>query len=310
MKRVGASAPGKALLCGEYAVLEGAPAVVSAVGRRVSVTWTDEIGQVPPEVEASSRLAQDECGEVPGSLALDVSALQRDRVKLGLGSSAAAAAASAAAVFATHGHALDDPSVLRRVFRCALEGHSSIAPQGSGVDVAASTFGGFVRFSRTADALETRSLRAPKDLLIRLVWTGHAARTSDLVSKVRDLERNDPNAYSAGMDRLSKLANDFASAFESGSAAQVIEQAAEYSSAMRALGEAAGAPIVESRLARASELAARVSGGAKPCGAGGGDVAIAFFLDEEAAERFEVACKAEQLHPIDVAWGAVGVQAL
>jgi phosphomevalonate kinase len=307
--QVGASAPGKALLCGDYAVLEGAPAVVGAVDRRVSVAWSEDPGPMPPEVEATLQLAQAELGPVLRRLTLDASELQRDRVKLGLGSSAAAAAATAGAVFATHGYNLDDPRTLRRVFACALEGHASIAPQGSGVDVAASTFGGFLRFARTADDVQTRALQRPGDLVIRLVWTGHAARTSELVGKVHELRRDNPDGYRACMDRLFELSGRFAAAFEAGNATEVIAEAASYSNAMRALGEAASAPIVDARLGHAAELATRFSGSAKPCGAGGGDVAIAFFLDPDAARDFELACKDEGLHPIDVSWGATGVQA-
>ena len=79
--------------------------------------------------------------------------------------------------------------------------------------------------------------------------------------------------------------------------------------AMGALGDASGAPIVDAPLRLAGDLAARFSGSAKPCGAGGGDVAVAFFADPAAADAFELACKEEGLHPIDVSWGAVGVKA-
>ena len=308
MRPIGASAPGKALLCGEYAVLEGAPAVVAAVDRRVSVIWSDDSEPMPPEVEATLRLARSELGPVPECLTLDVSDLQHDRVKLGLGSSAAAAVATAGASFATHGRDLDDAGTLQRIFSLALQGHASIAPQGSGVDVAASAFGGFLRFARTGDDIETRALRCPDDLVIRLVWTGHAARTSKLVGRVHALRRDDPEEYRTCMERLSELSHRFADAFETGSAAEVVAEAEAYSNAMGMLGTAARAPIVEARLKRAAELAAGFSGSAKPCGAGGGDVAVAFFLDPDAAKEFEVACKDEGLHPIDVSWGATGVR--
>jgi phosphomevalonate kinase len=306
---VGASAPGKALLCGEYAVLEGAPAVVAAVDRRVIVTWSEDSVRMPREVEATLRLTRADLGAVPRSLIVDASDLHQDRVKLGLGSSAAAASATAGAVFATRGRDLGDAETLQEAFACALEGHASIAPQGSGVDVAASIFGGFLRFSRTGDDIQTRALRCPDDLVIRLVWTGHAARTSELLDKVDALRRDDPVGYGACMDRLSEVSHRFASAFENGEAAQVIAEAGAYSAAMGVLGEAAAAPILDARLGRAAELAGRFSGRAKPCGAGGGDVAVAFFLDPEAATEFEMACKDEGLHPIDVSWGATGVRA-
>jgi phosphomevalonate kinase len=305
---VSASAPGKALLCGEYAVLEGAPAVVAAVDRRLSVRWSETSAPMPPEVAATLDRARDELGPLPPSLTVDVNNLQQDGVKLGLGSSAAAAVATAGASFATHGHELDDSETLHRVFSIALEGHASIAPQGSGVDVAASTFGGFLRFARAEDGIETRTLKHPANLLIRLVWTGHTARTSELVGKVHALRQDDPREHRACMDRLSELSQRFASAFDDGNATEVIAGAAAYSNAMGMLGAAAGAPIVDDRLGRAGALATRFSGSAKPCGAGGGDVAVAFFSDPDAARRFELACKDDGLHPIDVSWGATGVR--
>lgn len=309
MTPMGASAPGKALLCGEYAVLEGAPAVVAAVDRRVRVAWTEDRVAMPPEVEATLALARAALGPGDRSLRLDTSDLHQDRTKLGLGSSAAAAVAAAAAAFATHGYDLADPGTLQRVFSCAFQGHASVAPQGSGVDVAASAFGGFLRFERHDDCVDTRALQSPDELEIRLVWTGHAARTSELVGKVKALRSNDSCRYRACMERLAELSVRFASAFEAGNAPAVVAEAASYAVAMAALGEAAGAPIVEARLGRAAELAAGFSGSAKPCGAGGGDVAIAFFVDPTAANSFELACKDEGLHPIDVSWGAGGVRA-
>ncbi len=305
----GASAPGKALLCGEYAVLEGAPAVVAAVDRRVSVRWTESSVQMPPEVEATLQSARALLGPTARALIVDVSELQRGGIKIGLGSSAAAAAATAAAAFAARGRNLAESTTLREVFACALEGHASIAPQGSGVDVAASTYGGFLRFSREGDAIEARPLSLPKGLQIRLVWTGHTARTSELLRQVHELRRDDPGRYSLCFERLSNLSGEFASAFEAGRPEAILATAASYASAMGALGEAAGAPILDARLQRATELATRFSGAAKPCGAGGGDVAIAFFLDVGAARGFELACEREGLHPIDVSWGAPGVRA-
>jgi len=306
---MGASAPGKALLCGEYAVLEGAPAVVAAVDRRVRVDWTNERETMSPEVEATLRRAQAELGPAGRSLHVDASQLHQDRIKLGLGSSAAAAAAAAGAVFASHGYDLADRGTLQRLFACAFEGHASIAPQGSGVDVAASTFGGFLRFERKDDRVDTRALTAPNELHIRLIWTGQAARTSELVKKVKALRRKDSSQYRACMERLVELSARFASAFEAGDAPSVVAGASAYCAAMKALGDAAGAPILEVRLERTAELAAGFSGSAKPCGAGGGDVAVAFFIELDAAESFELACKEEGLHPIDVSWGASGVQA-
>ncbi|MEM1415365.1 MAG: hypothetical protein AAGH15_10705, partial [Myxococcota bacterium] len=62
--RVGATAPGKMMVGGEYAVLRGAPAIVAAVQTRATVRWQDEAGDATasstrfPEAHAARRLAE------------------------------------------------------------------------------------------------------------------------------------------------------------------------------------------------------------------------------------------------------------
>lgn len=303
----GATAPGKALLCGEYAVLESAPAVVAAVDRRVKASWIDAANTVPPEVDATLRLARERLGPLPLSMSLDVGELQASGTKLGLGSSAAAAVAAGGAAFDHHGHDLADDQVLEQIFDCALRGHASVAPQGSGVDVASATYGGFLRFTRNESGIHHERLRCPEGLLVRLVWTGQPARTSDLLERVHRLRDDDPTSYTTLMSELATIAERFAQAFEQGSAQKVVGEAADYARAMQALGDAARAPIVEERLQRIEDLAGRFSGSAKPCGAGGGDVAVAFFVDQASADRFEGACGDAGFQPIPVSWGAPGV---
>lgn len=307
MSARGATAPGKALLCGEYAVLEGAPAIVAAVDRRVKATWTDVTNTLPPEVAATLDLACRRLGRLPVSMTLDVRALESEGTKLGLGSSAGAAVAAAGAAFDYHGHDLTDTAVLGQVFDCALGGHASVAPNGSGVDVASATFGGFLRFKRDQARITHARLKCPAELLVRLVWTGRPARTSDLLDHVHHLRRRDPHGYGTLMGRLGSVAERFAEAFEAGSAQAVVDEAANYANAMQALGDAARAPIVEDTLERIANLARRFSGSAKPCGAGGGDVAVAFFVEQASADRFGAACENAGLRPIEVSWGAAGV---
>ena len=119
--RVAVSAPGKMLIAGEYVVLDGSPAIVSAVQRRALASWTDDVTDPKvafgldepnprfPEAAAARLLAEAQLNtKIPGFLTIDVSALRGATKKLGVGSSAAAAAAAAAAVFASAGHDIAD----------------------------------------------------------------------------------------------------------------------------------------------------------------------------------------------------------
>src|SRR5215472_10009477 len=136
-----AMAPGKLLLTGAYAVLEGAPAIVTAVDR-YAVADANQTDEKPPlEVRAAF-------GEDHPAPRADVRAL-RDETgrKLGLGSSAAALVASLGARALARGEDLRSPIVRALIFRAARAAHARAQGGGSGVDVAASVHGGMLRYS-------------------------------------------------------------------------------------------------------------------------------------------------------------------
>ncbi|MEM1417609.1 MAG: hypothetical protein AAGH15_22115, partial [Myxococcota bacterium] len=247
---------------------------------------------------------------IAGQLGVDVGLLRRAGQKLGVGSSAAAAAAASAAVHASHGQDVADPAVRLRALRFALDGHREVSPRGSGADVAAAALGGFVRFRRPGGvedpAYEAEAVPAPKGLVLRVVWTGEAASTRALIAEVEKLRARDAALHDRCMDALAAEAEAFAGAFEAGRGEPILEAARRYHAAMDALGQAAGAPIVEARLARVAALAEAQGGAAKPSGAGGGDVALAFFLAEDAADAFTAECRAAGLEPLDVPIGGPG----
>ena len=76
---------------------------------------------------------------------------------------------------------------------------------------------------------------------------------------------------------------------------------------MEMLGQAAGVPIVTPVLAHAALLAAEVGGAAKPSGAGGGDVGIAFLPDPEAANEFRVRARDLGLGILDLFVDPTGI---
>ncbi len=318
------SAPGKLLLAGEYVVLEGAPALVLAVGVRVVArsapagdrSTREAAGSplpapLPPEVVLARQCAEQRLGQLAMPLAIDRTHLYRGGRKLGLGSSAAAAAATAGWVHAAHGRPLDEGSVREEILADALRGHAAVAPEGSGVDVATSVLGGLLRFQRQGtapDAIRAERLRWPAGLAVRIVWTGRPARTSDLLARVRLLRGTNPVRYNPAMDALRDAAEQVAAAFAEGDVTGVLSGVARHHEAMAGLGEAAGCPIVEERLEAVARLAARHGGAAKPSGAGGGDVAVAFFADEGDADAFGRAAEERGLSLLDLPLDVEGVR--
>ena len=323
MTRSGASAPGKLMISGEYAVLDGAVAVVAAVSARVYVRWSTSSGGSPGgsggspqslsdyrEAVETRRLTEEVVGAVHGELVVEATQTRSaGQVKYGLGSSAAAAAATAGAVLASQGHDLTDSGVQRRAFELALAGHKAIAPQGSGADVAAAALGGFVRFRlENGRVAEAERVRWPDSLHTRVVWTGIAARTSEFVRKVREFEQSAPGAFGLIRDSLHAEADRFAGAISTGRASEIVDAAGAYGAAMKRLGLGADVSIVTPELQTIADLATQHGGAAKPSGAGGGDVAIAFFTNENDAKAFDAACRSVNLTPLDLGLGAPGVR--
>jgi len=201
-----------------------------------------------------------------------------------------------------------DRVVRARVLDAALSGHREVAPEGSGADVAAAVLGGFVRFRRLGDAVEALPLEWPATVEVATVWTSSEARTSDLVRAVKRLATRDPAGYRACARDLAAESEQLVSAAMSSDSKAIIEAAGGAGRAMGRLGEAAQVPIMTPGLELIADLASRAGGSAKPSGAGGGDVAVAFFDDPGRRIAFETSCRDRGLVVLSLVLGAEGVR--
>lgn len=265
-----ASAPGKLVLTGAYAVLEGAPAVVVAVDRRAVADAS--LADASPAAEVRAAFAET-TSEPPRC---DVSALVHDGQKLGLGSSAAAVVAAIGAARVRDGADLDDASVRADVFRRARAAHAAVQGGGSGVDVAASTYGGVLRYTLIAGGTPSMvHLTWPERLVLRTFFSGASARTSDLRARVDAFRTTSPTGHARAMGDLGAAAEDAAALFEGGSASEIVLAVRAFGEALERLADAADVPIVPVAFRRLASAAAE--GGAGwflPSGAGGGDVGV------------------------------------
>ncbi|MFO8073038.1 MAG: hypothetical protein R6V85_14300 [Polyangia bacterium] len=299
-----ASAPGKLFLSGEYAVLSGAPAVVTAVDRRAMAYAAKTAPPPSPVLAAVRREVARHFGVAgPGQLPLvrvDTSELSLGRRKLGLGSSAATAVAATAALLALGGAGELGAGELLALAGAAHR--SAQRGRGSGADVAAAVYGGTLEFSaeREPRPLELRGIEPV------FAWTGVEASTAELLAAVERLAGRDPAAHRDLVARLEREARDLAGAYRAGDAAGVIASSARYRELMEELGRAAGVAIVTAAHRRAAEIAEGLGGTAKPSGAGGGDCAVALFAEKKAAQSFRRECRAAGLEPLDLRPSAAG----
>jgi phosphomevalonate kinase len=310
------SAPGKLMISGEYAVLAGAEAIVAAVDRRAhaQVRWADAPA-APAEARAAFAQVERALGALGFEPTVDVSQLRTQArtadgkdAKLGLGSSAAAAAAAAGLAFVEHGQEIASDAARRKIFDAAWRGHMDVAPIGSGADVAASVYGGYLRFIRRGEEVQVSPLAWPSGLRVHVVWTGQEARTSTFLERVAELAQKEPAKHAERMQALKDEAARFVHAVASRDTQGILVSTDAYGRAMGALGDAAGISIVNDTLRKVAELAQRAGGAAKPSGAGGGDVAIALFADEASEERFRAVCEDCKFTLLLTELGAPGVR--
>jgi phosphomevalonate kinase len=286
-----ARAPGKAILCGEYAVLHGAPAVATAVDRFATATFKEGVSS--PFVSYARAKVEEASGKRFPPISVDSAGLYDQDKKLGLGSSAAVTVATVGLLWQAAGGAKDNP----RLFSLASEAHAAAqGTPGSGIDVAVSIWGGTIRYEMGAPV---REIDLPKDLHLTFVWTGKSASTAALI------EKTTPLSGGAEMDKLRDLAAAFA---DSSDAAEWVRIANEYGEAMGALGKAAGAEIVTPELHQIAELARRQGGAGKPSGAGGGDLGVAFTVGEEPTARLRTSLSEAGLTVLPLSANAPGLK--
>lgn len=300
-----ASAPGKIVLCGEYAVLDGAPAIVMAVDSRARVEFSESEtdchvvrckgyadGQysfnvndknefvwmsASPELSLLEQAWRSTAGPLTPALSIDLDTESffdpSSGRKLGLGSSAAIAAA----LFAAFGSLTKKSTCLDEAI--AIHRHYQ-GERGSGIDVAAAIFGGVSEF-RMGEPASVRRLDWPAKLDYAVLWSGSSSSTTQKIESFdRRVERH------GSRDRLAKASADIVTAWPGAGVAHIIDLISEYVQVLRQFSDDHDLGVFDGGHSEVSTLAADYGVVYKPCGAGGGDVGIVLSANAQAVDEF------------------------
>lgn len=338
--KVTAGAPGKVVILGEYAVLEGAPALVMAVDRRVGVrlethdgpecsaaapgwsrqarfrlgpagpVWRDGAGRfaLAEHVMRAFFEWRGEAGCPPFDLVLDSRPLAIEGAgKLGLGSSAALTVALCSALgyyVATQQETPRTPDLSTLIdIHSGLQGR-----RGSGLDVAASLWGGLIEYRRLP-APGARAAVLPSDLAYCFVWSGRQAATGRFLAGLDRWRRDNETRYRRLIGPLAEMAAAGVQAARANKSGEFLRMLDDYAAALQELGSASDTDILSEPHRRLRDMGKRYGIVYKPCGAGGGDIGVGMSRDPEALAAFQAGLAAERFQSLSLNIDRDGVQA-
>jgi phosphomevalonate kinase len=230
---------------------------------------------------------------------------ERDR-KLGLGSSAAILVASLWETITNLPGYGDRSSLDLRdaIFERAIVAHRQAQGGGSGVDVAASTYGGTMVVRKSREDLYLEATQLPKGLVIEVYAMPDSASTSEFVAKVLALGERDPALFDATFGAQVAASHQAADALRMEDSVGFLQGLRAQHTALALLGRHAELPIVLPSVAALHD-ALPVEGCFLPSGAGGGDVSLFVGL-EPSPPFFREELRRQGIRPLALALDAPG----
>src|SRR5271170_5816485 len=265
-----AEAPGKVIISGEHFVVHGATALAAAIGRNVRVeatrsdrlTITSDLGD-PEALKPVRRVVDSLYKSRKASPRVSLSIASQLPEGAGLGSSAATMVAVAGAVIALEGWGLDRPALAR----AGEAGERLVHGNPSGIDAAASAFGGVILFKRGE---EPRTVELPAPVTLLVAFSGRRRNTGRLIKRVTGMKETYPSLFESLCESATLVSGLCADALVRGDAAS-LGRLMTYSHAVLARAGASN-----KRLDHLVDLCLSLGClGAKLTGAGGGGSVLA-----------------------------------
>lgn len=353
--------PGKLMIAGEYAVLEkNQKCIVAAINRYVEGSIEPSIKNqlFLPDIKLEDVFFEIKDGNVEfsiedlrlsflrSSISIVVRFLKENSIELipfklsiksqlddassgkkyGLGSSAAIVVAAVSSILALHNK--DEFLNHDTIFKLSAIAHLKTQGNGSGADIAAGVYGGWLEYSafdskwllnelessdKIKDIVEKpwrnlviRKLTPPSELKLVVGWTKETASTSPMIRKVDNFKKESPHIYKEFLKESSIAVDNLIKAFDDNSFEDSISSLSENRKALKNFGEVAGIPIETKKLTDLCSIGEGY-GSAKSSGAGGGDCGIAFLKGDYKKQELYRAWEKADIEPLDLEISEAGV---
>ncbi|KKQ41806.1 MAG: Mevalonate kinase [Microgenomates group bacterium GW2011_GWC1_37_8] len=301
------SAPGKVILSGEHTVVHGYPALVAAVDiyaivliektkGKLSFYPTQASGILLRSLKNCETFLQTKFGGLNINLRSDIP------VGCGMGSSASIAVAVAAALM----EYTSGKIVLKKINDIAYETEKHYHGNPSGVDVAISTYGGFLWYRKETSSFKVFSKIKPARNLSNIILINSGKpqeNTAQMVGRVSELYKKHPKKYEKTFQKIEKITKSFLRFILNEEDVSLIELIKENERLLESMGVVSDSGI---ELVRKIE---KIGGAAKISGAGGrkGNSGILLAYHPEINKLLNFA-KKMNIKLLHTSLGAKGVQ--
>jgi hypothetical protein len=296
-------APGSIVLLGEHGLTntnnnddhgnhEPGWEVVAAVTRHAKAQFVPRADAMSDLVAEVVKRIQNEVGEALGALPAGSVSLDSEgfRDQAGLAEDAATAVATAAAVLEALGLPIEGRKA--QIVDLALGACQAVAGRTrDAAGVLAATYGGLVKLVRAEGAAPApQPLVPPAGLHLVLFGAAPLMPPAQIIEGLKRYAVANPDASEASHRALDGFVRRFVDEVSAGCATGAVWAAGQYATELASLTAAAEVPIVTGDFKVMADLAHELGGAAKPTEAAEGKLGVAIFANQEAAERFRMAC--------------------
>lgn len=351
--------PGKLMIAGEYAVLSsGYPAIVTAVNRYITIKISPSnkfiLSDSSPELPEDTWMLNPK-GDVIGlednkhsfikaaittalgylrekgfkisTFHLEIQNGLNDIVsgqKYGLGSSSAIVVGVISAILAFHGLEME-PLLL---YKLSCIAHLKAQGNGSGADIAAGVFGGWICYYRydvkwlahkfneanlnlndlismSWPTLSINRISLPDNISFIAGWTRHSVKTSPLVSKIEAFQGENKKEYAVFLEQSRDAVMEFISSCDLNNGEGILQAIQKNRTALQYLEDITGLQLETKEIIDLCQIADKYGRG-KFSGAGGGDCGIAFLMDAAKIEDLKQEWQKAGIIPLDLQSSKLG----
>ncbi len=347
--------PGKLMIAGEYAVLStGYPAIVTAVNRYITikisqcdnyklnftstepmeVTWSYDHNEDVTGLEGEEYSFIKEAIHIACQFLKEMAVLitpfqlhiengLNDFVsgkKYGLGSSAAIVVGVISAILAFFHQGMENDKL--KLYKLSCIAHLKSQGNGSGADIAASVYGGWLCYYRYDFAwlkgklkdqnvsvvsllqiswpgLCIKRVLLPDGISLMAAWTKHAVKTSPLVEQIEAFHKKNKEQYEVFLENSKAAVEEFIRSCELGHGAGILHAIHENRMELQYLSNITGIQLETKEIRRLCQIADQY-GSSKFSGAGGGDCGFALLYRLEDMDALKQEWEEAGIMPLDI----------